>query len=77
MQTTTIHIPIQIPQQYHNVEQLKEQLVRYAMHLIANAPVQETEKKKSYAIDALCGVIPAEKSEGEYIDEYLQEKYGI
>lgn len=76
MQTTTINVPIQIPQQYHNVEQLKEQLVRYAMHIIANTP-QETTGKKTYSIDALCGVIPTEKYDGEYIDEYLQEKYGI
>ena len=76
MQTTTIHVPIQIPQQYHDVEQLKEQLARYAMYIIANTPKQETPKR-SYAIDALCGVIPSEKYEGEYVDEYLKEKYGI
>ena len=29
MQTTTIHTPVQIPQQYNNVEQLTEQLTRY------------------------------------------------
>lgn len=78
MQTTTIHIPVQIPQQYNNIEQLTEQLTRYAMYLVASTPSQEeTAQKKSYAIDALCGVIPREKHEGEYVDEYLKEKYGI
>ena len=77
MQTTTINIPIQIPQQYNDVEQLKEQLTRYALYIIANSTKQKTTKKKSYAIDALCGVIPREKYEGEYVEEYLKEKYGI
>ena len=73
MQTITIHVPIQIPQQYQDVERLKEQLTRYARILIATTPAQETTTKKSYAIDALCGVIPCEKYEGEYIEEYLKE----
>ena len=48
------------------------------MYLVASTPSQEeTAQKKSYAIDALCGVIPREKHEGEYVDEYLKEKYGI
>lgn len=76
MQTTTINIPIQIPQQFHDVEHLKEQLTRYAMYIIANTSTQATTKK-SYAVDALCGIIPPEKFDGEYIDEYLKEKYGI
>ncbi|MBQ9671617.1 MAG: hypothetical protein IJV34_02030 [Prevotella sp.] len=76
MQTTTIHIPVQIPAQYNNVEQLKEQLINYASSVIMNSLKQKSQKK-SYAVDALCGAIPREKIAGEYLEEYLQEKYGI
>ena len=77
MQTTTIHISVQIPPHFNNLEQLTEQLKRYAMYIIANTPAEKTTKKKSYAIDALCGIIPTEKYDGEYVDEYLKEKYGL
>ena len=68
---------MQIPPHFNNVELLKEQLTRYATYIIANTHAQEKTEKNTYAIDALCGVIPSENYDGEYINDYLKEKYSL
>lgn len=75
MDTMTINIPVNVPRSY-KVDFLKEQLAKYAAYLVAYTSVQEVDEKK-YKNKALCGIIAPEKHDGEYLEEYLTEKYGI
>lgn len=74
MATMTLNIPVEIPQGY-SIDRLERKLKEYAAHLI----YIDTKDKpaKRYKHQALCGIIAKEKQDGEYVDAYLQEKYGI
>lgn len=74
MATMTLNIPVEIPQGY-STERLERKLREYAVHLVYVDTVAKPAKR--YRHRALCGVIAPEKCEGEYVDEYLQDKYKV
>lgn len=75
METTIINIPVNVPHSM-KVDFLKEQLTKYAAYLVAYTSAQQ-ESKKTYRNRNLCGIIPQETYEGEYLEEYLKEKYDM
>jgi len=69
---TTINISVDVPKTYQ-LDVLKKQLTDYAMHLIAVS----SSTKRHYKHEALCGVLAPERKDGEYVEEYLKEKYNV
>lgn len=73
--STTINIPVNVPQGY-NISQLTAQLTEYARMLIAsNSAVTKT--RKQYKHEALSGIFSDNASEDELVEEYMNEKYGV
>jgi CRISPR/Cas system-associated exonuclease Cas4 (RecB family) len=75
MAIATLNISVDIPSSYE-VEVLQKQLTEYAVYLI-KLGMPHSEERRHYRHEALRGVIPQEKREGEYLEEYLKEKYGV
>ena len=69
---TTINISIEVPKTYR-LDLLKKQLTDYAIHLVTVA----SSPKRHYKHEALCGILAPERQEGEYVEEYLKEKYEL
>lgn len=71
--TTTISIPLNIPQGY-GVDKLTRQLTEYAERLVA----RRTPPVKHYRHESLRGLSKGTKMPSKkLIGEYLEEKYGV
>ena len=75
METTTINVPVKIPKSYR-IDLLQQQLTAYAQQLIDSAKSAK-RGKRHYRHEALCGVFSSGATEGELIEDYLQEKYQL
>lgn len=71
--STTINIPLQVPQGY-KLDVLTQQLADYAKRLIA-ATTSKQAVKKHYQHEALCGIFDSKATQDELIEEYLQDKF--
>lgn len=74
MATTTLNIPVEIPQGY-STERLERKLREYAVRLVYADTTAESARRRKHR--TLCGIIAPEKRDGEYVGEYLQEKYKV
>lgn len=73
---TIINVSLEVPNGY-SLDVLKKQLTEYAKELVGKTKATSMAKRKHYAHDALCGLAVSDKTDGELLDDYLVDKYGL